>query len=339
MAHNLASKNGKYSFVAAKKPGWHGLGTVLGHIFTAQEAIEHGGLDYEVKKQPLYINDAEGSQILVPDRFATVRQDTSQPLGVVGSRYTVVQNWEAFSFFDAIVGEGQAIYETAGALGNGERIFITAKLPQQMVIAPDDVIQNFLFLANAHDGSMAITAMLTSVRVVCENTFNLALTKHGKAITLRHSKSVHQNLQTAHQLMGIVKKESDLAEVTFRKMTQVRITDSQLKAFIEMAMMPGKEQISSEDFSKRFTNTIDNILNYTASDATQLMVSTKGTLYGAMNAITGFYNNVRAYKDAENRLDTIMYGSGARNNARAYNLAIDFMDGKTKLETPELILA
>jgi hypothetical protein len=131
MAHqiNFNQKTGKNSFMSVKEKAWHNLGQVIDRYPTSSEAIQHAGLDYIVEKRPLFTYDTNNHvwnneeaipEIEVPNFFATVRADTEQVLGVVGNDYEVVQNRDAFTFFDAIVGGGEGIlYETAGALGNG----------------------------------------------------------------------------------------------------------------------------------------------------------------------------------------------------------------------------
>ena len=148
--------------MSVKEKAWHGLGQIIDRYPTSSEAIEHAGLDYIVEKRPLFTYDTAnylGSaetiipEITVPNFFATIRADTEQVLGVVGNDYEVVQNRDAFSFFDAIVGGGEGIlYETAGALGNGERVFITAKLPDCIRVGVKDWIEQYLFLTTSHDG-------------------------------------------------------------------------------------------------------------------------------------------------------------------------------------------
>ncbi|MEP7376100.1 MAG: DUF932 domain-containing protein, partial [Chitinophagaceae bacterium] len=132
MAHNLNqnSKTGKHSFFSVREKAWHGLGQIVQDYPTSAEAIKHAGLDYTVEKRNLFTYDNENEAaneeteikipgIAVPDYYATIRTDTEQVLGVVGKEYEVVQNMDAFSFFDAIVGGDGMQYETAGALGNG----------------------------------------------------------------------------------------------------------------------------------------------------------------------------------------------------------------------------
>ena len=180
MAHNLNynERTGKHSFFSVKEKAWHGLGKIIQEYPTSAEAIKYAGLDYIVEKRSLFTYDTENHngdpdtdiiipEIEVPDFYATIRTDTEQVLGVVGNDYEVVQNVHAFEFFDAIVGGKDGIlYETAGALGNGERIFITAKLPDYIRIGRNDLIEQYLFLTTSHDGYGSITAAFTPVRIV-----------------------------------------------------------------------------------------------------------------------------------------------------------------------------
>ena len=139
MAHNINynEQTRRYSFFSVKEKAWHGLGQIVKQYPTSEEAIKHAGLDYEVVKSPLFTNGSEiitdfnhlemnQNTLEVPNYFANIRTDNNTVLGVVGKDYHIVQNHEAFNFFDAIVGGDEGIlYETAGALGKGERIFIT----------------------------------------------------------------------------------------------------------------------------------------------------------------------------------------------------------------------
>lgn len=185
MAHNLYynQQTQKHSFFSVKEKAWHSLGTIIENYPTSAEALQFAGLNYTVEKRPLYTLDNINFDLLnaladeiepevnVPNYYATIRTDTEEVLGVVGKDYQIVQNTEAFSFFDSIVGNDKGIkYETAGALGNGERIFITAKLPEYIRIGKDDLIEQFLFLTTSHDGFGSITASFTPIRICCQNS-------------------------------------------------------------------------------------------------------------------------------------------------------------------------
>ncbi|GAB3646963.1 hypothetical protein GCM10028791_08080 [Echinicola sediminis] len=172
MGHNIHynERTGKHSFFSVKLPAWHKLGKVVEDYPTSKEAIQFAGLDYEVVKAPLFTKweglsvsenglDKSSTEIPIPHQFATMRTDTQKVFGVVGKDYGIVQNRDAFSFFDAIIKEGKGVkYETAGALGDGERVFITAKLPDGILVGKEDLIEQYLFLTTSHDGTGSITA-------------------------------------------------------------------------------------------------------------------------------------------------------------------------------------
>src|SRR5438046_2382619 len=181
MAHNLETKDGKTSFVAVGEVAWHGLGTYVEKAMKAEEAIKLGGLDFQVEKRPIQV--AGGKTI--PNFFANVRTDTKDVLGVVSKDYQIVQNHEAFEFFDQIVDSGEAIYHTAGVLGIGERIFVTAKLPEDILVRGEQV-ENYLLLTSGHNGRSPIQAGFTSIRVVCNNTLTAALSGLQNKVTIMH---------------------------------------------------------------------------------------------------------------------------------------------------------
>jgi phage/plasmid-like protein (TIGR03299 family) len=342
MAHqiNFNEKTGKHSFMSVKEKAWHSLGQVIDRYPTSSEAIQYADLDYIVEKRPLFTHDTNNHlwnneqaipEIEVPNYFATVRADTEQVLGVVGNDYEVVQNRDAFSFFDAIVGGGDGIlYETCGALGNGERIFITAKLPDYIKVGKQDLIEQYLFLTTSHDGFGSITAAFTPTRIVCNNTLNAALRNHSNAVKIRHTASAAERLKQAHTLMGITHIMAEELETLFNHWTKVRITDKEVKRLIELAMSPNKEVLANlqagntEKLSTTFTNIIDNVYTYAMGNPTQQMETTAGTLFGAYNAVTGYYQNVRNFKDSDAKFKSIMDGTAKVRGQIAFDLCEKF---------------
>jgi phage/plasmid-like protein (TIGR03299 family) len=276
----------------------------------------------------------------VPNYFATVRTDTEQVLGVVGKDYEVVQNEVAFSFFDAIVGGSDGIqYETAGALGKGERIFITAKLPEYIKVGGDDLIEQYLFLTTSHDGYGSITAAFTPVRIVCNNTLNAALKNCSNSVKIRHTANAKERLEQAHKVMGISYKLSTYLQDAFNHWAKVRITDKQVRRLIQLAMIPNKEVFQklqsgkADEFSAHYTNVCDAAFEYALTNPSQQLETTKGTVFGAYNAITGYFQNVRTYKDEEAKLKSLLFGGTAQlRTARAFQLCEDFaMKGENAL--------
>ncbi len=346
MAHNLNynSRTGKYSFFSVKEKAWHNLGQIVQEHPTSEEAIKFAGLDYEVEKLPLFTkgsviiendNDIEilSSELSVPNYFANIRTDNNKVLGVVGKDYHIVQNRDAFSFFDAIVGGGNGIlYETAGALGNGERIFITAKLPDYIRVGNgDDVTEKYIFLTTSHDGSGSITAAFTPVRIVCQNTLNASLRNMSNVVRIRHTAGAKQRLEDAHKVMGLANTLSNEFETTFNQWAKIKINDNEIKKLIQLALCPNKETLQHlvkgnfDEISTVFKNTVDDAFAYAMMNDTQQMETTKGTLFGAYNAVTGYYQNVRTYKDEEAKLQSIVLGGTAQiKSQKAFDLCIAF---------------
>lgn len=346
MAHNLNFNNrtGKYSFFSVQQKAWHNLGQIVEDYPTSAEAIVHAGLDYEVIKTPLYtkgsgiIETSQGieitdSELHVPNYFANIRNDNNAVLGVVGKDYQIVQNREAFSFFDAIVGGGDGIlYETAGALGNGERIFITAKLPDYIRVGNgDDIVEQYIFLTTSHDGSGSITAAFTPIRIVCQNTLNASLRNMSNVVRIRHTSGAKQRLDDAHKVMGLANRLSSEMETIFNQWAKVKVNDHEVKKLIQLALCPNKETLqhlqkgNEDEISTVFKNTVEDAFAYAMISETQQMDTTKGTLFGAYNAVTGYYQNVRTYKDDEAKLQSIVMGGTAQlKSQKAFELCTAF---------------
>lgn len=341
MAHNINfnDNTGKHSFFSVQQPAWHGLGQIISDYPTSVEAIHHAQLDFTVEKRPLFTYDSENHhgdpeadllipEIEVPDYFATIRTDTDQVLGVVGSKYKVFQNIEAFNFMDALAGEGVR-YETAGALGKGEQIFITAVLPDHFTVGRNDEILNYLFLKASHDGNGLILG-ITPTRIVCSNTLNAAIKDCTNMISIRHTENMETRLEDARKVLTKSAEVSVAYKEVFNRWAKIRISDKQQKKLIQMAMAPNPETLESvkqdeEDFSSQFVNVCDQVLKYHFEDHAQQMETTKGTLFGAFNAVTGYFQNVKTFKSAEEKVKSILYNGAAQVKAqKAFDLCKDF---------------
>lgn len=352
MAHNLNYNNetGKFSFFSTQQKAWHGLGQIVSDYPTSSEALQFAGLTYTVDKRDIFTTgnntaiNANGelgqNEICIPNYYATVRQDNDCVLGVVGKDYTVVQNVEAFEFFDSIVGDGNGIrYETAGALNNGERAFITAKLPDYIKVGNDDVIEKYIFLTTSHNGNGSIIAAFTPTRIVCNNTLNAALNNCSNVVKIRHTANAQMRLKEAHKVMGMVNTLSPVLEDTFNYWSRVKMTDSEVKKLIQLAMCPNKEVLSKlekgelDETSTMFKNICADVFEYAVTSDTQQLPTTKGTLFGAYNSVTGYFQNVRKYKNADAKMNSIFYGGVAQLRAQAaFNLCTDFA------KNPDLLL-
>ncbi|MES2005478.1 MAG: DUF932 domain-containing protein [Bacteroidota bacterium] len=348
MAHQLHfnEATGKHSFFSVKEKAWHGLGTIVEQYPSSREALQFAGLDYTVEKRAIFTYDNENQnadekngikipEVLVPDYFATIRTDNETVLGVVGKDYEVVQNVDAFSFFDSIVdGEG-IMYETAGALGKGERIFITAKLPGYIRVGNDDCLEKYLFLTTSHDGFGSIMAAFTPIRICCNNTLNAALRNNTGAIKIRHTANAKERLEQAHKLMGISNRLSAEMEDIFNQWTRVPVSDKQVKNLIQQTLVPNKEALAAlqagknDECSTYYQNMCDSAFTYTMVNDTQQLETTRGTLFGAYNGITGYFQNVRKYKDDTAKMKSVLYGGLAQQRGQvAFDLCNSFAKGE-----------
>ena len=231
-----------------------------------------------------------------------------------------------FHFLTVLSETRTEFYETAGALGKGERIFITAKLPDYIRVGKDDLIEQYLFLTTSHDGYGSITAAFTPVRIVCANTLNAAMKNHSNCIKIRHTASAQDRLNQAHKLLGITNQLGAELEEVFNHWSNIRITDNEVKRLVQRAMAPNKEVLQNlqnnqqDDLSTAYNNMVSSVMEYAFSSPTQQEGTTKGTLFGAYNAVTGYFQNVRNYKDDESKFKSIMYGTGLQRSQTAFDL-------------------
>lgn len=330
MAHNLEIRDGKASFAAKGEKAWHGLGTYVDNAMTAEECIKLANMDLEVEKRPVFVETADCEFTELEGFAANTRKDTGDILGLVSDSYETVQNRECFAFFDSIIDRGEAIYETAGVLGQGERIFLTAKLPSDIIVKGEK-IENYILLTNSHDGTRALQAGFTSVRVVCNNTLTAALGSLKNSIKLRHTSNIKLMLAEAAEIMGISSKYTEELTQSFNAMSKVKITDKQLRSYIEQVMNPSREQLTKAEkaeFSKQFTNTVDGIMEFALCHDTQTTKAAKGTVWGAYNAISGYFGHIKEHKSESARMNDIMYGVGNAKIQSAYNLAVAAVSNK-----------
>lgn len=199
MAHNLAVINGKHAFFGTQ-PAWHKLGQVVDQAQTWEEAMRLAQLDWDVEKTPLL---SPHDQTVLKGAFGIFRSDNHQFLGVVGDQYTPIQNRYAFDFVDAILAaESTAHYVSAGALGNGEKIWCLAQINGEVdITGSGDVHKYYLLFTTSHDGSGSAICKLTDVRVVCQNTLTQALRLNGEFTRIKHTRQAPARLDAARTLV------------------------------------------------------------------------------------------------------------------------------------------
>ncbi|MES2277901.1 MAG: DUF932 domain-containing protein [Bacteroidota bacterium] len=311
---------------------WQILGKTITKCKTSAEAIQEAGLDFTVWKQPNLHALPSGNNIISDNSYFTFRTDTEAILGdKVGCDYEVVQNVDAFGFFDSIIENyGGLYYESAGSLGYGALTYITAKLPEYIKVGRSDLIEQYLFLTSTHDGTGSMTIAFTPVRIYCANTLNAALQDCSNCIKIRHTASAAEKLKSAHKLLGLTNQLSTEMEAIFNRWSRVRISDPELKRLIQLAMVPNKETYEllktgkESELSSQFNNTVSAVLDYSLTSPSQQEATTKGTLFGFYNSVTGYYQNVKGYRDNEAKFKSIMGGTGLQRNQTAFELCNDF---------------
>lgn len=325
MVHNLATTNGKTAMAYYGETPWHTLGIRLDNPATAAEAIAAAGLDYEVELTGLETVDG----IPVPQRRAVVRTDSSEAIGVVGRGYVPVQNRECFGFLDAVVSEGGLRYHTAGALGRGERIWLLAKLPEQIQVKNSaDVVDKFLLLSNTHDGSAALRVFFTPIRVVCQNTLQLAEGRgRHQGISILHKGDLAGKIREAQRVLGLAERFYDDAAAKINRLANFYPSPEQLANFFE-SLYPNPE--NSEN--RRAKNVREKLFRLFESGVGQDVAEVRGTAWAAFNAVTEFVDHIRSTRGidsrdrAARRLDSAWFGSGAKLKARAWDLALAMTD-------------
>ena len=210
-----------------EKP-WHGLGTVVREAPTSENALRLAGLDWNVVQEPIYTPCREK----IEGFKANVRDTDRKVLGVVSDRYKVVQNVEAFSFTDELLGHGVR-YETAGSLSGGRRVWLLARLPREYIIAGER-ISPYLVFSNTHDGSGSVKVAVTPVRVVCNNTLNLALETAQRSFSMVHTGNISDKITEARDTLFKAESYMDRLGAEFEQLHQQKVTDAEVQKYIEL---------------------------------------------------------------------------------------------------------
>jgi phage/plasmid-like protein (TIGR03299 family) len=323
MAHNLATANGRSSFCYYGEAPWHGLGQKLDAPATAQEAIAAAGLDYEVQLTPIATYDG----LTVEGRRAVVRYDKQEVLGVVSDRYVPVQNKQAFGFLDAVVVNGGLRYHTAGALGKGERIFLLAKLAESIRVKnSDDLVDEYLLLSNAHDGSAALRIYFTPIRVVCSNTLAMAeRSSRGQGVSIMHKGDLAAKIKDAQETLGLARRYFDDAAAWIDRIASYHPTVAELTAYFKK-LYPDPDEGKDNARAEKVRNELNRLFE---EGVGQDMAEIKGTAWAAFNAVTEYVDHYRPARGTDdrdrtsNRLSSIWFGSGAHLKEKAWDLALE----------------
>lgn len=212
-------------FSAGRKAPWHGLGVTIEEAPDSREAIRLAGLDWDVSPVPIYTSNGQ-----IPNTIANVRSDNGNVLGIVTERYNLVQNSEAFTFTDSLIQDGEVRYETAGSLKDGRQIWMLAKMQQDYDILGDK-IDPYLCFINSHDGTGAVRVLMTPVRVVCQNTLNLAIRQSTRSWSTTHVGDIAAKFSQAQQTLGLATNYMEALNKEANDLVDIKLNHSQ---FIEV---------------------------------------------------------------------------------------------------------
>lgn len=297
---------------------WHRLGTPLadGDVYDWPAACDKAGLAWDVELAPLVAADTHA-----PVEHRAVRRTSDQKvLGVVGPRYSPLQNRDAFRWFEPFLAAREARLETAGSLRGGARVWVLAKLARDpLVIALGDEVEKYVLLSHGHDGSLAVRCGFCPIRVVCANTLALA---HGsdasKLIRVRHRGDVAASLAAIREVMNLADAEFEATAEQYRRLARTPVNHADLKKYVRRVL-----QIEDDPApGSRILNIADRILELAEAGRGNDLPAVRGTLWAGYNAVTEHLGYNRGRTPAS-RLDSLWFGEGACINKQALQIALD----------------
>lgn len=292
---------------------WHGLGTIVSGFATSEQAIKHAHLGWEVEKQDIFLRG--GAQI--EGYQSIVRKDNGYALGVAKSRYEIIQNAESFDFFDSVIGEGQAVYDTAGSLRNGRVIWIMCKLPGHLFIDtnPDDKIEKNVLLVTSHDSTFSLMMQIVGTRVVCWNTLSVAMREATNRIKIRHTKSFKKKIEEARKALNLTVAYFDNLQGVINILAKTPMNKDGMEEFTKR-LFPVEDEADAPTKTINIRESVQN-----------LFVNGKGnqgkSRWDALNAVTEFVDYHRATRNETSRFEAGLLGSGVLIKERAVKLLVD----------------
>jgi phage/plasmid-like protein (TIGR03299 family) len=324
MSHEIHQdkETGKFSFAYVGAQTWHGLGQQLTPDAPIPMWIEEAGFNWTIKEAQVYgtpLDLSAGEFIHMPDRKMLYRSDTRAPLAVVGTKYNVVQPEEILTFYEDLVASGGFHLETAGILYGGKRMFALAKMHEEEMVLKGDPVKGYLLLSTACDGTMATTVMFTSVRVVCNNTLQMAIQDSEREnyskpkIKIPHSARFDE--KAIKQELGLAPGSFDLFIQDMRALAQRKLNTNEAVQFLVGLL--GNPQLALEDQEVKDANLMKQV--YELYNGMGHGSNIAGhTAWGMLNAVTEYTDHHTGHKTDDARIDSAWFGANANLKQRAY---------------------
>ena len=298
-------------FYTREKP-WHGLGTMVAEAPNSKDALRLAGLNWKVLQEPVYTENKE----LIQGYKANVRDTDRKVLGVVTDRYKVIQNEEAFAFTDTLLSKGVR-YETAGSLQEGRRVWMLARLPREFIIGGER-ISPYMVFSNTHDGSGAVKTALTPIRVVCNNTLNLALRTAKRSWSMIHTGDISGKIEEAKNTLLLADEYMTALGQEFENLRKIKLSEKQVLDYIKI-LLPMEENYSL--LQKRGVEKLRADMKMRYFDAPDLKdVGNNG--YRFVNAVSDFATHSTPRRKTANYKENIFARTADGNPMidRAYQL-------------------
>lgn len=300
-------------FSVREKP-WHGLGTIVAEAPDSKGALEIAGLDWNVIQKSIVT--ADGTAI---EGFkANVRDSDNSVLGIVTDRYKVVQNRDAFAFTDALLGEGVK-YETAGALQGGRRTWMLARLPYQYIISGDEISPYLVFM-NSHDGTGAIKTAITPIRVVCQNTLNMALATAKRSWSCNHIGDIEDKMEEARNTLLYANRYMAELGKSIDAMQQIKLSDKKVYEFLD-ELFPMSEEATNQQRKNIIKMKEDvKVRYYDAPDLQHVGYNA----YRFVNAVSDFATHAKPLRERANYKESLFARTVEGNPLidKAYQMAL-----------------
>lgn len=333
--HNLAqTKNGQWMTAWAGDTPWHKLGTQAEGLMTATEALKLGNLDWLVEKRPLYNRTELGEVEVVENTFGVFRKQINEDGShswialnrgtAVGRVWKPFQNIEAMDFLDELVQTQEAKIEVVGALGKGEKVWVLAKLPDSILINGMDKVDQYILIVNSHDGSGSLKIFLTPIRVVCNNTLTMALRGRQGGYNIRHTGKLHDRLEQAREVLGLVNKDFMAWGELAQSLVEVKLTEDEMDYyFIDTLNLTFNDK---GDLTTRSNNMLNTVKGLLANDNNRLngMANTGWAAYNALTeAVDHNFTRLANGNVSTKRMESALFGTYSRTKQRAFVKALE----------------
>lgn len=305
---------------SVKETPWHGLGHVVRNAPTIEDVLKLAGLDWTVSMQPLYLG--ENYQNKAVTEKAIVRDSDQSVLGFAGPHYKPLQNNEALDFFKPFHDSKEAIFETAGSLRSGRKIWILAAINRSEIeVVKGDTVKKFLLLSNGHDGKTGVRIGFTPIRVVCANTLAVAHTnENSKLMRIFHSKKVKENLDLIRDTVNIANEAFEATAEQYKLLAARNVHKGDLEKFVSKVFYNNKQAESDREKIAR-ENLNQEILKLFETGHGAEIPGVRGTYWGLYNATTEYLGYIRG-RDQDTRLDNLWFGTSKNLNDKAFETAL-----------------